>query len=90
LNKYLRWPLTAVLAVAKLFMRNAQRGAATQALLAASPRVAGITGEYWADCQIAAGNPLLTDDGLALRLWEVSERIVAGRSATATALQAAA
>jgi len=90
LNKYLRWPLTAVLAVAKLFMRNAQRGAATQALLAASPRVAGITGEYWADCQIAAGNPLLTDDGLALRLWEVSERIVSSRPAPAAPLQAAA
>jgi len=90
LNKYLRWPLTLVVAVAKLFMRNAQRGAATQALLAASPRVAGITGEYWADCQIATGNPLLTDDGLALRLWEVSERIVSKRSAPAAALQAAA
>jgi WW domain-containing oxidoreductase len=90
LNKYLRWPLTLVVAVAKLFMRNAQRGAATQALLAASPQVAGITGEYWADCRIAAGSPLLADDGLALRLWEVSERIVAGRSAPAAALQAAA
>ncbi len=90
LNKYLRWPLTVVIAVAKLFMRNAQRGAATQALLAASPRVDGITGEYWADCRIAAGSPLLTDDRLALRLWEVSERIVAGRSAPDAPLQAAA
>jgi len=90
LNKYLRWPLTFVLSVAQLFMRNAQRGAATQALLAASPRVAGITGEYWADCQIAAGNPLLTDDVLASRLWDVSERIVSGGSAPASSLQAAA
>lgn len=90
LSKYLRWPLTLVIAVAKLFMRNTQRGAATQALLAASPRVAGITGEYWADCRIAAGSPLLTDDRLALRLWEVSERIVAGRSAPDAALPAAA
>jgi WW domain-containing oxidoreductase len=90
LNKYLRWPLTFVASVAKLFMRNAQRGAATQALLAASPRVAGISGEYWTDCQIAAGSPLLTDDGLARRLWEVSERIVAGEPAPESSLQAAA
>ena len=91
LNKYLRGPLALVLAVAKLFMKNAQRGAATQALLAASPRVAGVTGEYWTDCRIAKGSPLLADEGLAQRLWEVSEHIVAVRSEPrSTPLQAAA
>jgi WW domain-containing oxidoreductase len=79
LHKYLRGPLALVLKVAQVFMRNAQRGAATQALLAASPRVSGITGEYWADCQIATGSRLLGDDALARRLWEVSERIVAAQ-----------
>jgi WW domain-containing oxidoreductase len=91
LNKYLRGPLAVVLAVAKLFMRNAQRGAATQALLAASPRVTGISGEYWTDCQIAEGNPLLSDGDLARRLWDVSERIVSAHTAPkTTTLQAAA
>lgn len=90
LNKYLRWPLTLFVAVAGLFMRNAQRGAATQAMLAASPRVTGISGEYWADCQIAAGSPLLADHALARRLWEVSERIVSERGAAQPSLQAAA
>jgi WW domain-containing oxidoreductase len=90
LNKYLRGPLALVASVAKLFMRNAQRGAATQAMLAASPRVAGISGEYWMDCRIAEGNPLLRDDDLAQRLWEVSERIVQGITRPATSLQAAA
>ena len=87
LNKYLRGPLTLALALAKLFMRNAQRGAATQALLAASPRVAGITGEYWANCQIAQGHHLLTDSALAKRLWDVSEHIVAGRDLECTPAQ---
>jgi WW domain-containing oxidoreductase len=77
LNKYLRGPWALALSVAKIFMRNTQQGAATQALLAASPRVAGITGEYWADCQIAASNPLVSDHSLAQRLWEESERIIA-------------
>jgi WW domain-containing oxidoreductase len=91
LNKYLRGPLAFVLSVAKLFMRNAQRGAATQALLAASPRVTGISGEYWANCQIAEGNPLLSDNDLARRLWDVSERIVSAQILPTTApLQAAA
>ena len=98
LTTYLRGPAAFVVSVAKLFMRNAQRGAATQSLLAASPRVAGITGEYWTDCQIATGNRLLGDDELAKRLWDVSQRIVAEHTQpapaapppAAAALQAAA
>jgi WW domain-containing oxidoreductase len=70
-------PLRIVLSAAQLFMKSTSQGAATQALLAASPGVTGITGEYWSDCQIAAGNPLLNDADLAKRLWEVSAQIVA-------------
>ena len=77
LNRSLLQPLRSVASLAQLFMRSPARGAATQALLAASPRVAGITGEYWSNCQIAVGNPLLADAGLAMRLWEVSDDIVA-------------
>ncbi len=74
-----------------LFMKNARRGAATQALLAASPSVAGISGEHWHDCRIAEGHPLLTDTGLAQRLWEVSDRLVTARTETTSErLQAAA
>jgi WW domain-containing oxidoreductase len=38
--------------IARLLMKSAAQAAATPVLLAASPRVAGITGEYWSDCQI--------------------------------------
>jgi WW domain-containing oxidoreductase len=80
LNRHLRKPLSWLHGIAKFFMRNTQRGAATQALLAASPRVTGVTGEYWTDCGIAAGNPLLEDIGLARKLWEVSEHLVASHT----------
>jgi WW domain-containing oxidoreductase len=91
LNRNVAGPLKFVLSVAQLFMKSARRGAATQALLAASPRVSGITGEYWSDCRIATGNPLLQDLGLAERLWEVSHEIVARCSASpAKSLRAAA
>ena len=80
LNRHLQKPLSWLHGIAKLFMRNTQRGAATQALLAASPRVTGVTGEYWTDCGIAAGNPLLDDIGLARKLWEVSEQLVASHT----------
>ena len=67
--------------VARLFMKSPAQGAATQTLLAASPSVGGITGEYWSDCQIAQGNPLLADAGLTRRLWETSERILSSITA---------
>jgi WW domain-containing oxidoreductase len=70
--------------VARLFMKSPAQGAATQALLAGSPQVAGITGEYWSDCQIDRGNPLLADEGLGRRLWETSECICARRPAAIT------
>ncbi len=80
LNQHLRQPLALLQSIAAIFMRSAERGAATQALLAASPSVSGISGEYWADCRVAEGHPLLNDTDLALRLWEVSEGIVAAHT----------
>jgi WW domain-containing oxidoreductase len=62
---------------ARLFMKSAAQRAATAALLAASPLVAGISGEYWSNCRITHGNPRLADEVLAKRLWDTSEQIVA-------------
>jgi WW domain-containing oxidoreductase len=91
LNKNLSLPLNIALAAARWFMKSAPRGAATQALLAASPSVSGITGEFWSNCQIVKGNPLLEDADLAKRLWDVSDGIVARHSASpAKSLRAAA
>jgi len=77
LNKHVNVPLRIALAAARWFMKSAPQGAATQALLAASPSVSGITGEFWSDCQIAKGSPMLEDADLARRLWEASDDIVA-------------
>jgi WW domain-containing oxidoreductase len=72
--------LRVALSPVQLFMKSPGQGAATQAFLAASPQVARITGEYWSDCQIALGNPLLNDSNLAKHLWKVSTEIVAASS----------
>jgi NAD(P)-dependent dehydrogenase (short-subunit alcohol dehydrogenase family) len=87
LNRHLPRPFALMRCFSQLFNRNAQHAAATQALLAASPHVAGISGEYWSDCQIADGHPLAGDGDLAKRLWEVSERIVATQHAEPMALR---
>lgn len=76
LRKDLLLPLRLVRSTVQQFMKSAGQRAATAALLAASPCVTGITGEYWSDCQVAEGNPLLNDGSLAQRLWQVSMQIV--------------
>jgi WW domain-containing oxidoreductase len=91
LNKNASLPQRIALWALRPFMKSAPRGAATQALLAASPLVGGVSGEYWSNCQIASGNPLLEDIDLARRLWDVSDEIVARHSArAATSLPQAA
>jgi WW domain-containing oxidoreductase len=89
LNRGLKFPLSAVLRIARYFLKTVPQGAATQALLAASPLVEGISGEYWVDCRIGDGSKFLHDRAMAERLWTTSERIVAagaGRQAQGRAL----
>jgi WW domain-containing oxidoreductase len=75
-RKDLLLPLRVVRSTVQLFMKSASQRAATGVLLAASPWVTGITGEYWSGCQVSEGNPLLNDTELAQRLWQVSMQIV--------------
>jgi WW domain-containing oxidoreductase len=77
LRKDLLRPWRVVRSTVQQFIKSAGQRAAIGALLAASPCVAGITGEYWSDCQIAKGNALLSDRELAKHLWQVSLQIIA-------------
>jgi WW domain-containing oxidoreductase len=94
LFRSLGFPLTIVLRVASMFFKSVPQGAATQTLLAGSPLVKGITGEYWADCQVSQGSAFLNDRIMTERLWAVSETILSrhaalfGRNATAGAILA--
>lgn len=81
LNRSVAWPVRIALTAAQAFMKSTQQGASTQALLAASPQVSGITGEFWTDCQIAKASLVLADGELATRLWRISEDIVARQRA---------
>jgi WW domain-containing oxidoreductase len=75
----------------RLLAKSAAQAAATQALLAASPAAARISGEYWVNCKISPGNALLQDIVLARRLWDASQDIVERRRRSGSAaLQRAA
>ncbi len=60
-----------------LALKSPGEGAATQCYLATHPNVAGISGEYFADCNIAKSTRISRDPAQAKRLWEESTRIVA-------------
>jgi WW domain-containing oxidoreductase len=92
LNEPRSWTKRLLHPVVRLFTKSAAQRAATVALLAASPQVAGLSGEHWSNCRITQGNPCLADEILAKRLWETSEQIVsalraANRIAQLTAVQ---
>lgn len=55
------------------FNKSIPQGAATQCYVAANPIPANVTGQYFADCNPAKANKLMYDEGLANRLWSVSE-----------------
>ncbi|MEP7357465.1 MAG: SDR family oxidoreductase [Anaerolineales bacterium] len=55
--------------------RTPERGAETVIYLAAAPEVAGVSGGYFFDCQVAATTPAARDEAAARRLWDVSQQL---------------
>jgi NAD(P)-dependent dehydrogenase (short-subunit alcohol dehydrogenase family) len=60
-----------------LFLKSIPQGAATQVFVATHPSLGGVSGQYFADCNVARPRADANDAALAERLWKVSERIVA-------------
>jgi hypothetical protein len=66
-------------------VKNVPQGAATSALLAASPLVEGVTGKYFEDCQEALPHApglrrgfaaYAVDPDAAARLWQISLNMI--------------
>jgi NAD(P)-dependent dehydrogenase (short-subunit alcohol dehydrogenase family) len=56
----------------RLFGRSPEKGAETIIYLATSPKVEGVTGKYYFDCQPIPSSRLSYDEELARQLWQVS------------------
>jgi NAD(P)-dependent dehydrogenase (short-subunit alcohol dehydrogenase family) len=65
-------------AMSKVFAISPENGAKTTIYLASSPEVEGITGGYFAKCKLTKPTAAGRDDEASHRLWELSERMVAG------------
>jgi retinol dehydrogenase 14 len=57
------------------FLKTPEQGAATTVYLAASPEVAGVSGQFFANRQAVRSSPRSYDRALAERLWRVSEEL---------------
>jgi WW domain-containing oxidoreductase len=60
-----------------LVFKSIPQGAATACYLAVHPAAAGITGAYFADCNVIQCRADADDPALAKKLWERTEQIVA-------------
>lgn len=59
-------------------MKTVQEGAATTCYVATHPALARVSGHYFADCNPVEPSAYMRDPKMAARLWEVSEKLVAG------------
>lgn len=58
------------------FQISVEKGAKTPVYLSASPEVEGISGEYFSRCKISRSSALSGNNEVALKLWELSEKMV--------------
>jgi NAD(P)-dependent dehydrogenase (short-subunit alcohol dehydrogenase family) len=77
LNSYLA---VAAGAVAKYMFKTVPQGAATTCYVALHPQVAGVTGEYFLDNNIAKPLPIANDYELAKKLWDFSNKLTDSQS----------
>ena len=63
-------------AVSKLIARSPEKGAQTSVYLATSPKVAGVSGAYFAEKKLTKANPLASDEDAQERLWRLSETLL--------------
>jgi NAD(P)-dependent dehydrogenase (short-subunit alcohol dehydrogenase family) len=78
LTRHFSWELRIGMSVATMVMaKSVPQGAATQCFVATHPSLAGVSGEYFANCNVARSSRHGRDEALAERLWAETESIVA-------------
>jgi NAD(P)-dependent dehydrogenase (short-subunit alcohol dehydrogenase family) len=78
LTRHFSWGLRIGMSAATMVMaKSVPQGAATQCFVATHPSLAGVSGEYFANCNVARSSYHGRDEALAERLWAETESIVA-------------
>ena len=78
LQRHMNPVLSAALTLGgPLALKSIEQGAATEVYVATNPKLAGVSGQFFADCNIAQPRADAQSEELAQKLWDASERIVA-------------
>ncbi|XP_029290140.1 WW domain-containing oxidoreductase [Cottoperca gobio] len=80
------WLMTFLFSLARPFTKSMQQGAATTVYCAVAPELEGLGGMYFNNCFRCLPSIQAQDQSSAASLWELSERLVADRSAGIQAL----
>ncbi|XP_074271244.1 short-chain dehydrogenase TIC 32 B, chloroplastic-like [Silene latifolia] len=59
-----------------LFWKNVPQGAATTCFVALNPKMKGVSGKYFVDCNEFEPSAFTRDEKLAKKLWDFSEKLV--------------
>ncbi|ONI03329.1 hypothetical protein PRUPE_6G251400 [Prunus persica] len=62
------------------FWKNVPQGAATTLYVALHPKVKGVTGKYYVDCNEMKPSSYARDENLAKKLWDFSNKLIDGAS----------
>ncbi|CAA0834358.1 NAD(P)-binding Rossmann-fold superfamily protein [Striga hermonthica] len=65
-----------IAALGKHVMKNVQQGAATTCYVALHPDVKGMSGKYYADCNLAEPSLQAKDQELAKKLWDFTHNLI--------------
>ncbi|KAG6579381.1 Short-chain dehydrogenase TIC 32, chloroplastic, partial [Cucurbita argyrosperma subsp. sororia] len=66
--------------VGKHVMKNVQQGAATTCYVALHPQMKGISGQYFADGNVAKASSQANDSELAKKLWDFTQKLISTAS----------
>jgi WW domain-containing oxidoreductase len=61
-----------------IFLKSIPQGAATEVYCATNPQVADVSGKFFSNSNVGQTRPDAMSESLATKLWEASEKIVAG------------
>jgi retinol dehydrogenase-12 len=81
LKKNTLFSLAGVLQFATYILwKSVPQGAATTCYVGLNPQLKGVTGQYFADCNVEKTSRFARNDALAKQLWEFSEKLIKSSS----------
>lgn len=73
---YPKWQQALLAPIKGFLLKTPEQGAATQCYVATAPTLAGVSGQYFENCNAVVPPPQVRDAALAQKLWSTSEELL--------------